>query len=70
MGELADCEVQHDGVERRLEPFGELLCTRGHNRAALAARALDGSEEEVSSSSDVQQEALVALLTDALSASA
>ncbi|WP_246081120.1 DEAD/DEAH box helicase [Modestobacter altitudinis] len=40
------------------------------SKAGLAARALDGSEEEVSSSSDVQQEALVALLTDALSVSA
>ncbi|WP_138735336.1 DEAD/DEAH box helicase [Modestobacter excelsi] len=40
------------------------------SKAGLAARALDGSEEEVSSSTDVQQEALVALLTDALSASA
>jgi SNF2 family DNA or RNA helicase len=38
------------------------------SKAGLAARALDGSDEEVSSSADVQQEALVALLTDALSA--
>ena len=38
------------------------------SKAGLAARALDGSEEEVSSSADVQLEALVALLTDALSA--
>jgi SNF2 family DNA or RNA helicase len=38
------------------------------SKAGLAARALDGSEEEVSSSGDVQHEALVALLTDALSA--
>jgi hypothetical protein len=38
-------------------------------KAGLAARALDGSDEEVSSSSDVQLEALVALLTDALRAS-
>jgi SNF2 family DNA or RNA helicase len=36
------------------------------SKAGLAARALDGSEEEVSSSADVQLEALVALLTDAL----
>jgi superfamily II DNA or RNA helicase len=36
------------------------------SKAGLAARALDGSDEEVSSSSDVQLEALVALLTDAL----
>jgi SNF2 family DNA or RNA helicase len=39
------------------------------SKAGLAARALDGSDEEVSSSADVQLEALVALLTDALSAS-
>jgi SNF2-related domain/Helicase conserved C-terminal domain len=38
------------------------------NKAGLAARALDGSVEEVSSS-DVQLDALVALLTDALSGS-
>jgi SNF2 family DNA or RNA helicase len=37
-------------------------------KAGLAARALDGSEDEVSSSADVQLEALVSLLTDALSA--
>ena len=36
------------------------------SKAGLAARALDGSDEEVSSSADVQLEALVALLTDAL----
>ena len=40
------------------------------SKAGLAARALDGSDEEVSSSADVQLEALVALLTDALSESA
>jgi hypothetical protein len=40
------------------------------SKAGLAARALDGSEEEASSSADVQHQALVALLTDALSASA
>ena len=39
------------------------------SKAGLAARALDGSDEEVSSSLDVQLEALVALLTDALRAS-
>ena len=39
------------------------------SKAGLAARALDGSDEEISSSADVQLEALVALLTDALSAS-
>ena len=38
------------------------------HKAGLAARALDGSDEEVSLSADVQLEALVALLTDALSA--
>ena len=38
------------------------------SKAGLAARALDGSDEEVSSSADVQLEALVALLTDALAA--
>ncbi|MDT7709500.1 MAG: hypothetical protein QOG20_5107 [Pseudonocardiales bacterium] len=38
------------------------------DKAGLATQALDGSEEEVGSSADVQHEALVALLTDALSA--
>ncbi|HEY0816339.1 MAG TPA: DEAD/DEAH box helicase [Pseudonocardia sp.] len=38
------------------------------SKAGLAAQALDGAEEEIGSSADVQQEALVALLTDALSA--
>jgi hypothetical protein len=38
------------------------------SKAGLAARALDGSDEELSSSADVQLEALVALLTDALAA--
>jgi superfamily II DNA or RNA helicase len=37
-------------------------------KAGLAARALDGSDAEVSSSADLQLEALVALLTEALSA--
>jgi SNF2 family DNA or RNA helicase len=37
-------------------------------KAGLAARALDGSDEEISSSVDVQLEALVSLLTDALAA--
>ena len=36
------------------------------SKAGLAARALDGSDEEVSSSADLQLEALVALLTRAL----
>ncbi|NEM06177.1 SNF2-related protein [Geodermatophilus normandii] len=40
------------------------------SKAGLAARALDGSDEEVGSSADVQLEALVALLTDALAADA
>ncbi|HTX28427.1 MAG TPA: DEAD/DEAH box helicase [Streptosporangiaceae bacterium] len=39
------------------------------SKAGLAARALDGSDEEASSPTDVQLEALVALLTDALRAS-
>jgi SNF2 family DNA or RNA helicase len=39
------------------------------SKAGLAARALDGSDEEISSSPDVQAEALAALLTDALQAS-
>ena len=38
------------------------------SKAGLAARALDGSDEEVASSVDIQLEALVSLLTDALSA--
>ncbi|MFB6723149.1 DEAD/DEAH box helicase [Kribbella sp. NPDC056345] len=37
------------------------------SKAGLAAKALDGSDEEVGSSADVQLEALVTLLTDALS---
>lgn len=36
------------------------------DKAGLAARALDGSDEEIASSVDVQLEALVSLLTDAL----
>jgi superfamily II DNA or RNA helicase len=38
------------------------------SKAGLAARALDGSDQEVSSPADVQLEALVALLTEALRA--
>jgi superfamily II DNA or RNA helicase len=38
-------------------------------KAGLAARALDGSDQEASAPADVQLEALVALLTDALRAS-
>ncbi len=37
------------------------------DKAGLAAQALDGSDEEVGSSTDAQHAALVALLTDALS---
>jgi hypothetical protein len=47
----------------------ERLASLIDSKAGLAARALDGSDEEVSSSADVQHEALVALLTEALSAS-
>jgi hypothetical protein len=36
------------------------------DKAGLSARALDGSDEEVGSSADVQLEALVSLLTEAL----
>lgn len=36
------------------------------SKAGLAARALDGSDQEVSSSADLQLEALIGLLTDAL----
>jgi hypothetical protein len=39
------------------------------SKAGLAARALDGSDQEISPSADVQLEALAALLTDALRAS-
>ncbi|MGH3171516.1 MAG: hypothetical protein ACRDN0_37355, partial [Trebonia sp.] len=38
------------------------------SKAGLAARALDGSDQEVSPSADVQVDALAALLTDALRA--
>lgn len=37
------------------------------SKAGLAARALDGSDDEVSASADIQLEALVGLLTEALS---
>jgi hypothetical protein len=40
------------------------------SKAGLAARALDGADEEVTAAADIQLEALVALLTDALSESA
>jgi SNF2-related domain/Helicase conserved C-terminal domain len=36
------------------------------SKAGLAARALDGSDEEIASSADIQTEALMALLTEAL----
>jgi hypothetical protein len=39
------------------------------SKSGLAARALDGSDQEVTSSADVQLEALAALLTDALQTS-
>ena len=39
-------------------------------KAGLAARALDGSEEELGTTGDVQLETLVTLLTDALAAAA
>ncbi|MBL8928507.1 MAG: DEAD/DEAH box helicase [Kineosporiaceae bacterium] len=42
--------------------IAELIDTK----AGLAARALDGSDEEATAAADVQLEALVALLTDAL----
>jgi superfamily II DNA or RNA helicase len=42
--------------------IAELIDTK----AGLAARALDGSGEELSSAADIQLEALVAMLTDAL----
>ncbi len=38
------------------------------DKAGLAARALDGSDEEVGSSADVQLEAIISLLTEALQA--
>ncbi|WP_241901572.1 DEAD/DEAH box helicase [Nocardioides houyundeii] len=38
------------------------------SKAGLAARALDGSDEEVTASADIQVEAMVALLTNALRA--
>lgn len=38
------------------------------SKAGLAARALDGSDEEPSAAADIQLEALVTLLTDALAA--
>jgi SNF2 family DNA or RNA helicase len=38
------------------------------SKAGLAARALDGSDQEISSSADVQLEALATMLTDALRA--
>ena len=40
------------------------------SKAGLAARALDGSDQEVGVSADIQVEAMVALLTDALTARA
>ena len=40
------------------------------SKAGLAARALDGSDEDVAESADIQLETLVAMLTDALEARA
>ncbi|MFC0627887.1 DEAD/DEAH box helicase [Kribbella deserti] len=40
------------------------------SKASLAAKALDGSDEEIASSADIQLQALIALLTNALEASA
>jgi len=45
------------------------IATLIDSKAGLAARALEGSDQEISSSADMQLEALVALLTDALQAS-
>jgi SNF2 family DNA or RNA helicase len=39
------------------------------SKAGLAARALDGSDQEASAAADLQLETLVAILTDALRAS-
>ena len=44
------------------------IATLIDGKAGLAARALDGSDSEVSSSADIQLEALVLLLSDALAA--
>jgi SNF2 family DNA or RNA helicase len=44
------------------------IATLIDRKAGLAARALDGSDEQVWTSADVQHEALVALLTEALEA--
>jgi hypothetical protein len=44
------------------------IATLIDRKAGLAARALDGSDEQLWSSADVQHETLVALLTDALTA--
>jgi SNF2 family DNA or RNA helicase len=46
------------------------IATLIDRKAGLAARALDGSDEQAWSSADVQHEALVALLTEALTAKA
>ena len=54
----------------RLQTIDTRIAELIDSKAGIAARALDGSDEEVASSADVQLEALVALLTDALSESA
>ena len=46
------------------------IATLIDSKAGLAARALDGSDEEVTDTSDLQVEALAALLTDALTTAA
>ena len=56
---------------RRLRPrIDARLAQLIDDKAGLAARALDGSDEEVGSSADVQLEALMSLLTEALQADA
>ena len=55
---------------RRPDDRPEDRASSSTSKAGLAARALDGSDEEVGSSADVQLEALVSLLTDALDADA
>ena len=59
--------VVHVLAERGVLDYDTRIAELIDSKAGLAARALDGSDEEVASSADVQLEALVALLTDALS---
>ena len=51
-----------------IQPRHRVVIVGGGFGGLSCARALDGSDEELWSSADVQHEALVALLTDALSA--